>query len=93
MALNISFSATFFLLFTTLVLSSANNDVQGHGSKPYSDEKDNILSTTIGIQGMVYCKQVTNKPVPLEGNYFIILCLISNYHSLFSAEKKKSYVN
>lgn len=82
-----SFSAIALLLLTILVLSSANYDggYKYNGSKPYSDEKpkpenDNILSTTIGIQGMVYCKEGHDKPFPLEGNFINFL---PNYYTIF----------
>lgn len=76
MALSLSFSVACVLLLSLTVLSSA--DYYGEKSiptpKPKSPKKESLLSSTIGIQGMVYCKSnQATKPVPLEGNTHVTL--------------------
>lgn len=64
MALNRCFFAATFLLFTVLVIIASAS-----GEKKISVGEENLLSTIIAIQGLVYCKS-GSKLIPLEGNLF-----------------------
>lgn len=59
----------FLLLFTVMILVSADG---GYGTAPATEkpepaETENSSSTTIGVQGMIYCKSGSDL-IPLEGN-------------------------
>ncbi|KAJ0051929.1 hypothetical protein Pint_00935 [Pistacia integerrima] len=76
MALTSSFFAVFMLLFTTMVIVSADG---GYGTAPATEkpgpaETENSLSTTLGIQGTIYCKS-GSEFTPLEGAVARITCL------------------
>ena len=76
-----SFYVISLLLFSLHIVLSYVGD-GGYSPKPYSDEnpnleKDNILSTTIAIQGIVYCKSGP-KPITLEG---IIITLTNAFYT------------
>ncbi|KAL5561404.1 hypothetical protein UlMin_031151 [Ulmus minor] len=72
MAFTHSFSATSLLLFSCLlVLASAAQNYVGY-QKP-KPQKENLLSTIIVIQGLVFCKSAP-KSLPLEGAVVRITC-------------------
>ncbi|XP_059436214.1 protein SEED AND ROOT HAIR PROTECTIVE PROTEIN-like [Corylus avellana] len=68
MALNRFFYAASFLLFTLVIIASASDE-----KKIAAGNKENLLSTIIGIQGLVYCKSGP-KFIPLEGAVTRITC-------------------
>lgn len=61
MALNRFFFAASLLLFTVLLIIASAS-----GETNTSAGKENLLSTIIAIQGLVYCKS-GSKIIPLEG--------------------------
>ena len=69
MALNHFFFPASLLLLSLVVIAFASGDgySTSHDLVKPNVEKEDLLSTIIGIQGLVYCKSGP-KLIPLEGN-------------------------
>ncbi|KAM3687904.1 hypothetical protein ACJW31_10G110200 [Castanea mollissima] len=86
MALNHFFFPAPLFLLLLLVIAFASGD----GYSPNQDletpnvEKEDLLSTIIGIQGLVYCKSGP-KLIPLEGAVARITCLAVDKHGFEAA--------
>ncbi|KAK9282569.1 hypothetical protein L1049_005490 [Liquidambar formosana] len=79
MALSRFFAVLIMLLLSLLVIAAAGDGGYGYGpkpkvDKPYSEGKEKLLPTIMGIQGLVYCKSGP-KLIPLEGAVARITCL------------------
>jgi hypothetical protein len=77
MALSSFFFAAAYLLLFTLVIVASASDIE---KKISAGNKENLLSTIIGIQGLVYCKS-GSKFIPLEGNSYINVTIHGKHQS------------
>ncbi|KAG2697521.1 hypothetical protein I3760_07G110200 [Carya illinoinensis] len=83
------FPASLLLMISSLVLViSASASGEGYSPKYDLDKKnvgkDDLLSTIIAIQGLVYCKSGSNL-IPLEGAVTRITCLAVDEHGFETA--------
>ncbi|KAL5791870.1 hypothetical protein ACOSP7_000464 [Xanthoceras sorbifolium] len=83
MALTHSISAIYVLVLLLSVVVSASAS-GGYGSdhipeKSEPKEQEKLLSTTLGIQGIIYCKS-GSKLIPLEGAVARVTCLANDDH-------------
>ncbi|XP_059664314.1 protein SEED AND ROOT HAIR PROTECTIVE PROTEIN-like [Cornus florida] len=81
MALTTSSLAISMLLFSLVVVASANG--YGYAPKPkldkYPKAEDKLLPKIIGIQGIIYCKS-GSKLIPLQGAVARVTCLAVDQH-------------